>query len=627
MNINKFVCWITVLVATIFIGNASAQMSAGNFKLSAGAFVGGGGTSTGASNVLTGSIPLSGSGVSSGGSFIMSGGVIATIGEPYAFNIFYTDSSEVEVVAGADYFLQVAFSGGRGADTVGQIFYRYGGQISYKDTSLSRNPGDTVFTFIVPGSALGIRGLEFYLKVQVGSDSLLVGEPTAPYLLICNLDNTSGRRPTPTPAKQYRIIGLPVDIDEDSSSVSTVFGDDFGAPDPIYWRLGSYMAALDSVIEYPDADSTYPGRGYWLITRAGKIYGSPGNSIKPDTTYNGNKYYRVPLDSGWNQLANPFAFTVDWDSLRFDTVGGWLDRTSTADMIDSAYYYNGAGYVTVDTIPAWEGVFFYMNRPGARAWFRYRESATVPKKPMKESKITKEYWAVNLRLEKNGLFDNGNFAGVRKDAKSGLDKYDFFEPPPPPAGPRLAFVLPDQSNGFRQSDFRPPFDDGATWDLDLKNASGGNLTVSNLDQIPEGMDAWLKLGNRAMMKLSENEPVVLPNDAKTAQLLICTKEFLDEDEPDLLPLTYELEQNYPNPFNPTTHIAFALPEPGKTSLAIYNILGQRVKTLINKEMPAGRYDVAWNGDNESGGQVASGVYFYRISHNSFSSFKKMLLLK
>lgn len=90
-----------------------------------------------------------------------------------------------------------------------------------------------------------------------------------------------------------------------------------------------------------------------------------------------------------------------------------------------------------------------------------------------------------------------------------------------------------------------------------------------------------------------------------------------------LPENYNLLQNYPNPFNPSTKIEYTLPVEGNVTLKIYNMLGQEVKTLINNELvSAGRHSVTFNAGN-----LASGIYIYRIQVGDFSSNKKMILLK
>ena len=90
---------------------------------------------------------------------------------------------------------------------------------------------------------------------------------------------------------------------------------------------------------------------------------------------------------------------------------------------------------------------------------------------------------------------------------------------------------------------------------------------------------------------------------------------------------YELEQNYPNPFNPSTAIAFRMKEAGEVRLAIYNLQGQEVRTLLAQSLNAGAHRIAWDGKNTAGQIVPSGVYLYRLSVNGFVFTKKMSFLK
>lgn len=94
-----------------------------------------------------------------------------------------------------------------------------------------------------------------------------------------------------------------------------------------------------------------------------------------------------------------------------------------------------------------------------------------------------------------------------------------------------------------------------------------------------------------------------------------------------LPDSYALLHNYPNPFNPTTTIPYHLPEESHVTLAVYNMLGQRIRTLINGIKPAGRYSVQWNGLNDSGNRVSTGIYFYRIQAGDFTDVEKMVFMK
>jgi hypothetical protein len=100
-----------------------------------------------------------------------------------------------------------------------------------------------------------------------------------------------------------------------------------------------------------------------------------------------------------------------------------------------------------------------------------------------------------------------------------------------------------------------------------------------------------------------------------------------DDNQNAIPTEFALDQNYPNPFNPTTSIKYALKENTKVILKIYNLLGQEVRTLVNGNQEAGYKKVAWDGMNNKGTRVASGIYIYRIKAGDFVKARKMILMK
>ena len=94
-----------------------------------------------------------------------------------------------------------------------------------------------------------------------------------------------------------------------------------------------------------------------------------------------------------------------------------------------------------------------------------------------------------------------------------------------------------------------------------------------------------------------------------------------------MPVTFTVSQNYPNPFNPNTEIKYGIPSQEKIEIVIFNILGQRVKTLVNREQEAGYYKITWDSTNDFGKLVSSGLYFYSIKAGKNHSMKKMMVLK
>ncbi len=98
------------------------------------------------------------------------------------------------------------------------------------------------------------------------------------------------------------------------------------------------------------------------------------------------------------------------------------------------------------------------------------------------------------------------------------------------------------------------------------------------------------------------------------------------DDAKHVPGAFHLAQNYPNPFNPTTNITYTVPT-GDVTMEIYNVLGQKVRTLVNKSLAAGTYNEVWDGTNEAGNLVASGVYLYKLKSEAGIKVKKMLFQK
>jgi hypothetical protein len=105
---------------------------------------------------------------------------------------------------------------------------------------------------------------------------------------------------------------------------------------------------------------------------------------------------------------------------------------------------------------------------------------------------------------------------------------------------------------------------------------------------------------------------------------------IDDNEPLAVVNRFELKANYPNPFNPSTTISYLLPiisGDHNVSLAIFNQLGQKVRTLVNEMQGPGQHQISWNGLDDNGFHVASGVYFYQLKYGDYTATRKMLLVR
>ncbi len=140
----------------------------------------------------------------------------------------------------------------------------------------------------------------------------------------------------------------------------------------------------------------------------------------------------------------------------------------------------------------------------------------------------------------------------------------------------------------------------------------------NYDWIESFNGAVLDLGGAGILQLEAVNPC--------GERLLLDPTYASESEFNL-PTSFSLSQNYPNPFNPVTSICFDLPTAGTVSLQVLNLQGQIVQTLAAGQKSAGRYTVSWDGKNFNGENVASGIYFYRLTANDFIQTRKMLLIK
>jgi len=133
---------------------------------------------------------------------------------------------------------------------------------------------------------------------------------------------------------------------------------------------------------------------------------------------------------------------------------------------------------------------------------------------------------------------------------------------------------------------------------DLLTASTDGLPLGDLNWYPDKKAEWEDIQTGIRFK----EPVTRLSD-------------------------FTLSQNYPNPFNPVTNIQFTLKKNAQVKINVYNMLGQKVRTLVDKKMIAGTHMVTWNGQDNKGNKLASGIYYYRLESESFNKARKMVMLK
>lgn len=501
-----------------------------------------------------------------------------------------------------------------------RLIYRLGGSARYD--SVAFDTSQRPYRGTIPASAVTLRGLEYYIaltgRFAGGGLVRITHPPTDPELNPIRLrtKSASSLSAVTLQSRVYRMISVPAELTD--ASVSGVLFDDFGAYDPNRWRLFRWKA--NAYVEYPAlTDAFTPGNAFWIISDANHQF-NVGLARSTMTTQSAT----VVLDTGWNQIGNPFAFPVAWrDVQRFGNIQG-------------PYFYDGTSY-TLDTnssVLPWEGYFVYNAGPGsARLEFPPRGpgNSSLPK-----SRSSAESYTLSLsaELDGTGLRDAQNAVGFVATALDGDDGFDFRKPPAVSNDLRLAIV--DNGRQFMRN-FKPArTGEGQEWRIEITNTHPQvpvTLRLSEEGVLPEGFHIFLFdeddfnavpiQGNAAALRFQT------ANEVKHLKLIIGTREYAEghSNGIPLAPVAYALDQNYPNPFNPTTTIRYQLSKRGDVVLEVYNVLGQKVRTLVQHEQRTGEHAVQWQGDDDRGLRVASGVYIYRLHAGDFTASRKLLLLR
>jgi thermitase len=158
----------------------------------------------------------------------------------------------------------------------------------------------------------------------------------------------------------------------------------------------------------------------------------------------------------------------------------------------------------------------------------------------------------------------------------------------------------------------------------------GMVDLSGDDVLPTGEGTLVRLQakGRGLSTVRIRNAMLLDEDGMKLSVQIGSElEIEAAKESESTPHEFQLGQNYPNPFNPQTSIIYSLPEDGHVKLIVYNIAGQKVKTLVDDHQSSGHKTVQWDGKDENGDPAASGIYLYRIDAGEFSEVKKMMLVK
>jgi hypothetical protein len=500
----------------------------------------------------------------------------------------------------------------------GMLYYRQGGKLAYDSLALTAVAGGYHGYF--PPAVMTIRGVEYWVALNGGNGNMtyplsfpaqnpaifpvLVPQVTAPVAL------------SPT---TYRMVSAPLVFQ--SPYLQAQLTDDFGSYAPTVWR--SYRWNKSGYVESSPSTTMRPGYAHWVIAAAGGPFSfSSGSSVQTGTPY------YMEIDTGWTMIATPFGFPVNWGSF----YGGF--------NLIGPYAYDGAQYRIDTVLVPFDGYFVRNNYqyPLVVSVDPVDASLYVPvigKVSASKRALGPEDFALRLGVDMPGTKyrDTYNYVGLRSDALAGQDRYD--APKPPPIGDGLRVSILEGGTDYLEN-FKPAGTEGQSWIVSVR-ASGikgdAVMSLTPAGNLPAGYEIHvINLTDENAAPVSTGSFVLSlpsPGTEKYFKVMIGTAAFAAKESKGvpLQPVAFALEQNYPNPFNPETMIRYTLAKKTAVTLVIFNGLGQRVRTLVNGEESTGTHDVRWNGTNDAGSGVASGVYFCRLVTDGFTAVRKLVLIR
>jgi hypothetical protein len=404
------------------------------------------------------------------------------------------------------------------------------------------------------------------------------------------------------------------------------------------------------------------GKGYYLKTWLDFTYWDVYGTEYPAGDFTYTMYYPAASPNwGWWLVGNPYNRRVDWDQ-----VYAYNDFT----YLDAEYWHwsqrNGwtwyspiAGGGGEDQyIDPWRGYFVYVRSGNPAHWVNltYPQSGTMETFLAKTSGVAKGSRVTTanpaefaLRISAKAVsgsdirVDKYNYIGVDNDATDGFDLLDVRKPQVSMPGNYIDAHFAEEGLRLAKSAKQNFHSDAKSWTYRVQGIPAG-MTVTldwPINRVPTANDASIGVENmdsRWSLTLVDNATgttidmrsvhsyVFTSTTSPRTFTIILSDDALNVPNQEL-PQVYALGANVPNPFNATTAIEVALPKGGVVKVEVFDMLGKKVNTLVDGEMNAGYHRIVWNGVDNSGREVASGIYLYRVTAGDFSDTKKMTLIK
>ena len=369
--------------------------------------------------------------------------------------------------------------------------------------------------------------------------------------------------------------------------------------------------------EFFQPSSIELGRAYWFKHK----YDDPVIFSEDTSTAISLEDYIISLKPGWNLIGSPFFFPVEF-----------AKGVLVGEPITYGQDGKGGWSSPQDKLIPWNGYAVYAADTSRITLYPFPQEDTSASRI-----VTSKDWSVNLKIETDYFINHASEIGRRENANNKYDIYDTPQLPNIKEGLSLLMDLDGNSDYAYTKDIRDIDELNGVWNLRIDGEASKNMLVFSGEtrgSIPEELNiAIVDIQERSVFHdILDKGKVINKNNRFAYDLKLIagdlgyvemkTQEILDN-----IPNQFSLGQNYPNPFNPITKMNYALPIRSRVVISIYNVLGQEVVTILDQVEDYGYHTVSWNGTDDYGRPMASGVYFARMMTDTFTKTKKMLLLK
>ncbi|MCS3757444.1 endonuclease I/DNA/RNA endonuclease YhcR with UshA esterase domain [Salinibacter ruber] len=421
----------------------------------------------------------------------------------------------------------------------------------------------------------------------------------------------------PSTEDSYRLVALPGQVDQ--ALASTLSGE-AGVGWQAYWDDGSDQ---DPFIKFDGGDQFdfRPGRGFWVLSTSDW---SVETTIPTVNVQNGET--KIPLHDGWNIISNPLPRNVPWSAV----------QSANEGTLRALQAWDGSSFQETSTfVSAVEGEAFYFlnDQELEQLAIPLSSSEGTTASAANESRTTR---TVELVAKRKGRATARVEVGEHPAAVDGKDDQDLVAPPSRFADLSLsvrapfADAVPERQDQLAR-DVRSTGTPGQTYTLALRADTTGPVTLraASLPQSPQVDVSLVDPATGRSHDLRTDGPMTLTAgpDPSRIQLLVGRSSYVASEADDRLPESLRVQAPAPNPFRNQITLKYALPEAQDVTVAVFDLLGRRVRTLVEGRQEAGPHRVSWDGMDASQRQLASGAYFLRVSTDEKQHVEKVVLVR